>query len=442
MANPYLPNWEYIPDGEPRVFGGRLYIYGSHDRKASDSFCDYKLKVWSAPLDNLNHWICHGDAFHTRADRDHAADTDWADRQLYAPDVVEKDGKYYLYVYIVDSPGCVAESDRPEGPFRLLQRYEYHENDEIYDRGSFIDPGVLVDDDGRVFMYCGFTRSYMVEINPENMYEILPGSCIERIIPSLPQEEESGFFEACSPRKIGDTYYLIYSPNRGSRLAYMTSKSPTGPFTYRGYIIDNGVDYPGGNNHGSICEINGQWYIFYHRMTNGSIMSRRGCVEKIKILPDGSIPPVEMTSLGFEESLDPYEKQSADTACYLTGGCLITEKNPFVFSVTNITDGCVVGYKYFDFGTDNSSKTMKLLLHTSGRGSEAAADVMLDDPENGIFLGSCEVGTDDGIYSAVLKKAEGRHAVYFVIRQKVSGSFTWAFEGRHLFDLNEFVFLK
>jgi len=61
MANPYLPLWEYIPDGEPRVFGNRVYIYGSHDSACSDKFCDYKLKVWSAPVDNLNHWVCHGD---------------------------------------------------------------------------------------------------------------------------------------------------------------------------------------------------------------------------------------------------------------------------------------------------------------------------------------------------------------------------------------------
>ena len=63
MANPYLPNWEYIPDGEPRVFGDRVYIYGSHDKAGSDSFCDYVLKCWSAPIDNLNQWVCHGDIF-------------------------------------------------------------------------------------------------------------------------------------------------------------------------------------------------------------------------------------------------------------------------------------------------------------------------------------------------------------------------------------------
>ena len=66
MANPYLPRWEYIPDGEPRVFGDRIYVYGSHDRKDSIDFCDYKLKVWSAPVSDPSRWTCHGDIFRTR----------------------------------------------------------------------------------------------------------------------------------------------------------------------------------------------------------------------------------------------------------------------------------------------------------------------------------------------------------------------------------------
>ena len=97
MANPYLPSWEYIPDGEPRVFGDRIYVYGSHDRVDSAEFCDYKLKVWSAPVSEPGKWICHGDAFHTRADRDHGSDVDWSEKCLYAPDVVEKDGKYVVF---------------------------------------------------------------------------------------------------------------------------------------------------------------------------------------------------------------------------------------------------------------------------------------------------------------------------------------------------------
>ena len=343
MANPYLPSWEYIPDGEPRVFGDRIYVYGSHDRVDSDEFCDYKLKVWSAPVNEPGKWVCHGDAFHTKADRDHASDIDWSEKCLYAPDVVEKDGKYYLYAYVLDSKGCVAVSDKPEGPFELVSRYEYNIPDH-YDNGTFIDPGVLVDDDGRVYVYCGYLGSYMCEINGDNMYQVIDGTYQENIIPT---DEPWNFFEACSPRKVGDTYYLIYSPKRGCQLAYATSDSPTGPFTYRGYIVDNGIDFPGGNNHGSICKIGDQWYIFYHRMTNGTIMSRRGCVEKIEILPDGTIPPVEMTSLGFEDSLNPYELTPADTACVLKGSeqLMITEMDAFTRVITNITEGCVMGWK-------------------------------------------------------------------------------------------------
>ena len=386
MANPYLPNWEYIPDGEPRVFGDRVYIYGSHDKAGSDSFCDYVLKCWSAPIDNLNQWVCHGDIFRTMETRDYPADTDWTNKstQLYAPDVVEKDGKYYLYAYIVNAKGCVAVSDKPEGPFKLISKYKYTISDEICCNGWFIDPGVLVDDDGRVFIYCGFERSFLAEINGDNMYEVLDGTCIEHFIPIEERKEfgfdskETFFFEAASPRKVGDTYYMIYSPKRGSRLAYATSDKPTGPFTYRGYIVDNGIDFPGGNDHGSIACINGQWYIFYHRMTNGTIMSRRGCVEKINILPDGTIPTVEMTSLGFEDSLNPYKETPADIACVLTGGAFITEKNVFSRVIRNITDQTVIGYKYFDFDDDFGSKTMEFAAKIKGMGTNCRMNIYID----------------------------------------------------------------
>ncbi len=147
MPNPILPLWEYIPDGEPRVFGDRVYLYGSHDRVGSEMFCDYRLKVWSASVNDLNHWTCHGDSFRTRPDQTHQADTDWTDHELYAPDVVKKGDKYYLYAYILGSKGCVGVSDHPEGPFTLLSRYQYDETTGG-DEGIFNDPGVLVDDDG------------------------------------------------------------------------------------------------------------------------------------------------------------------------------------------------------------------------------------------------------------------------------------------------------
>ncbi len=448
MPNPYLPLWEYIPDGEPRVFGDRIYVYGSHDNAGSVKFCDYVLKCWSAPLNDLNNWVCHGDIFRTAATADYPADTDWTDKEnyLYAPDVVEKDGKYYLYAYIINSVGCVAVSDKPEGPFKLLSKYKYTIPDEICCNGWFIDPGVLVDDDGRTYIYCGFERSFMAEVNSGNMYEILDGTCVEHIIPietndSFP-DKDGLFFEACSPRKIGDTYYLIYSPKKGSRLAYATSDKPTGPFTYRGYIVDNSADYHGGNNHGSIARINGQWYIFYHRMTNGTIMSRRGCVEKINILPDGTIPTVEMTSLGFEDSLNPYKITPAEIACVLKGGAKVTEKNVFERVVTDIFEDCVIGYKYFDFGDDFGSKTMELSVNVNGMGCDSILHILADG-ENGEEIGQLRIGRNGGAITGRVKALTGRHSIFFKVSTEYPHDWSGeSFRHRCLFEMISFVFMK
>ncbi len=440
MPNPYLPAWEYIPDGEPRVFGDRIYIYGSHDRKNETRFCDYKMKVWSAPVDKPGEWVCHGHVFHTAADRDHEASTTHTSKEVYAPDVVFKDGAYWLFTYLFDSKGCVSKSDRPEGPFQFVSCYEYpagHSRDD----GIFNDPGVLVDDDGRVYIYCGFQEPYMAELNPENMYEVIPGSYRENPIPPEPPFD---FFEASSPRKAGNLYYFIYSPRPGSRLAYATASSPTGPWTYRGTIIDNGVGYPGGNNHGSIACIKGQWYIFYHRMTNNTIMSRRACVEKIRILEDGTIPQVEMTSLGFEDSLNPYQVTPAEYACVLTGGCFITERNIFERPVTDIKSGATIGFKYFDFGEDFTATSLEIALKCRGLGGKAVVKVFDGDPADGTEIGSVAVDTHDGVYRGTVPCLRGRHAIFFKVEHAYSG-WDWAvkpMETRTLFELESFVFMK
>ena len=478
MANPILPLWECIPDGEPKQFGDRVYLYGSHDRIGLDQFCDYKLKCWSAPLSNLNDWTCHGHIFQTRPDTDHESSVPHTDKELYAPDVVEKDGKYYLYTYIAGSPGCVSVSDRPEGPFKFLSTYEYAPED-AGDYGVYNDPGVLVDDDGKVYIYYGFEKSNMNELDPETMYKVIPGSLKKSVIDDRKEVPvEQRFYEASSPRKIGDKYYIIYSPRKGSLLAYATSDSPKGPFTYRGTIIGNGIDYPGGNNHGSLVKLGDQWYIFYHRMTNNSIFSRRACVEKVQILPDGTIPEVEMTSLGFEDALSPYKPVKAEIACVLTGGCFVTEKDLFKRTITQITDGCVIGYKYFDFGEDYSTKTMELAVKVTGMGCKGLLHVLIDGSRTddvvndkdevkddagdnvsteevveyssvtggkpGIEIGTVEIGLGDGIYRGRVKNVTGRHAVYFVADINLPKG-VWTtnfFDGRVICELEEFVFLK
>lgn len=443
MPNPYLPLWEYIPDGEPKVFGDRVYIYGSHDAPGAEDFCDYRLKVWSASVHDLDHWVCHGTAFQTRATREHPGDTPWTENRLFAPDVVEKDGKYYLYAYIVGAVGAVAVADRPEGPFKLLDQYRVPDSEmeaggEDMHQRIFIDPGVLVDDDGRVYCYCGYLHSYMVELE-QDMHTVVPGSYRRDFIPA---DAPFNFFEACSPVKIGSTYYLIYSPKQSTQLVYATADSPTGPFTYRGVIVDSGVDYPGGNDHGSIVKIGEQWYVFYHRMTNNTCMSRRGCVEPITILPDGTIVQAEATSLGFSSSLNPYEQTPAELACILKGGCKIIERNAFCRPVVDITPGCVMGYKYFDFGVDDSGTGMNLLLKVRGLGQRSKVTVHLD-AEDGPVIGTAQIGLDDGLVSVRTPCVTGRHAVYFTFELDRKDSWIRpSFEGRNLLELEAFVFMK
>jgi arabinoxylan arabinofuranohydrolase len=442
MPNPILPLWEHVPDGEPRVFGDRVYLYGSHDNAYSQSFCDMRLKVWSAPVNDLNNWVCHGDSFHTRTDGDHEPSVSWCNGELYAPDVVEKDGKYYLFAYLFYAKGCVAVSDRPEGPFTLCSKYKYDEKEAAeqkrYENGVFVDPGVLIDDDGQAYIYCGYERSYAAKLDPDDLSRVIPGSYVDNI---LPVEEPFRFFEACSPRKIGDTYYLIYSPRRGSCLAYATAKAPLGPYEYRGVIIDNGIDYPGGNDHGSIVEINGQWYVFYHRTSNNTVHSRQACAERITILADGSIPQVEMTSLGFSKSLSPYAATPAAYACVLTGGAYIKQKSPLTTIISGVKNGSVIGYKYFDFGVDYSATSTDMYIKLLGTGENGELEVLLDDKENGEIIGKAVISGDDETLRLHMRSLSGRHALYIRFTDKRRQD-EYGFAGRELCSLCEFCFVK
>ncbi len=423
--NPILPSWEYIPDGEPRVFGDRVYLYGSHDKAHSERYCDHIYNVWSAPLSDLSNWRMDSESFRTRPTEHGPASVDWSKNELYAPDVVENHGKYWLYAYIVGAPAAVAVSDTPGGPFKTVSKIKAPPGspNEFGGWGQYIDPGVLVDDDGRVYIYWGYKRSHMAELNAKTMVDVLPGTYQADIIPL---EEPFVFFEACSPRKIGDTYYLIYA--KGHRLVYTMSKSPRGPFAYGGIIVQNAGDAPGGNIHGSICKINGQWYVFYHRHTNKTGFSRRACVERIAIEPDGGIKEVEQTSLGFSESLNPYKPTRADIVCVLRGGNFVTEIDRETHPVVNNTDGAVAGYRYFDFGTKAEETPLELSVQLRRKEGTGRVEVWLDAVDTGVLAGRVEVG--DAVagdkWETLRTTADaqsGRRAVFFRFRGADKRSF-------------------
>lgn len=389
--NPYLPLHEYIPDGEPYVFGDRVYVYGSHDLYNGCVFCMGDYMGWSASLSDLGAWRCEGVIYDKTEDplnRD-------GRMCLYAPDVtVGPDGRYYLY-YVLDKVCVVsvAVCDTPAGRYRFYGYVHYKDGTRLGEKPgdeSQFDPGVLTEGDVTYLYtgFCGFgdkTRhGAMCTVLDKDMLTIIQAPVF--VAPGKEYEQGTGFeghafFEAPSIRKRGDTYYFVYSSSVMHELCWAKSDRPTGGFTYGGVIVSNAdigiasykdASMPvalAGNNHGSIVDIGGQWYVFYHRQTNNTSFSRQGCAEPICFDKKGDIAQVSMTSRGLNgQPLEDKGEYSAAIACRLfvegektlySGG---DKRLPRIMQdgrdgdeglncIGDIRDGTVVGFVDFSFDT-------------------------------------------------------------------------------------------
>ena len=517
VGNPYLPMWEHIPDGEPYVFEDpdnpgrqRVYIYGSHDNLITE-YCGRDQVVWSASVDSLNNWRYDGvilvvdkNAKGERFDSAGTADV------LYAPDVTmvtDSTGKKTYYLFPNDQTGMrnglIAKSDRPDGPFEVCNWNA--ENPNLADGVLQFDPAVFVDDDGRVYGYWGFERSYAAEFDPTTMATVKPGTkVVEDMISGRYQAGRFKFFEASSIRKIKDKYVFIYSrfteegefglPTSNYTLAYAYGDHPLGPWTYGGTIIDGRAREkdeqgnviasatPDGNTHGSICEINGQWYVFYHRQTGTNEYARQAMVAPIDVkVEEGEGGKVEISegeynSNGFAlNGLDPFEPHSAGIACWYTGPKPATHEwpnNTFYGSyvaasygtddkfdapydlrnntnlVVNNTDGSIVGYKYFNFDAEllDNEGDLTLYLNLIPEGIDGTIEVMIDRPwasQGGKKIGEIELKADMekktqtmemGISDEVKEnELKGQHAIFFVFKSDT--------KEQSLCTLEDFVFV-
>ena len=503
--NPYLPLWEHLPDGEPRVFEDpdhpgkfRAYIIGSHDVTYT-AYCGPDIRMWSAPVEDLSQW------------RD--------------PDLVEtvdkQTGKktYWLYPH---SRGwqrvpMVCKGDRPNGPFTPVN---------LTEDGTKCLPGSLIDFDPSVFIetitnkkdkdfdkgyrayvFYGFQHSTACELDQNTMFSKREGT--ELIDPFIPASSFDGrlldkpgseykalykgqnpldfnFFEASSIRQVGNKYVMVFSGysgkeyglgNTNSALRYAYGDSPLGPWRAGGVLVDSrGVvlnedgsklitTNAAHNTHGSLQEINGQWYVFYHRPPRGFGNARQAMVAPVKITWDkkpvakGGVVKItaydpytdgneytgaEVTSEGFQIfGLQPYNYYSAGYACFMYGPNSNNwmQDNHDVWNnsmdLAGIQNGSIIGFKYFGFGglaqdtkgvkafegvKKGDDVKLNINLTTSGKGA-FKIHVLLDNPWKGEEVAVVVVPANFTANKALtishsvpaLEGLTGKHAIYLVV---------------------------
>lgn len=456
--NPYLPSYEYIPDGEPHVFGDRVYIYGSHDKFNGISFCLNDYVCWSAPVDNLADWRYEGVILRRNQDPDGKKGPLNA---MYAPDVCRgADGRYYLY-YFIGYKGLisVAVCDTPAGKYEYIGHVKYSDGIPIGMKKEPLqfDPGVFVDDDGKVYLYTGFgpvnypsfllgghkasrhgamgfeLEKDMLTVKTEPVYLGVKGKEEGKGTPYEGHE----FFEASSMRKFDGKYYFIYSSYEGHELCYAVSGHPLSGFTFGGTLVSNGdIGINGsrtaknftGNTHGSLIQIKGEYYVFYHRQTNRHQFSRQACAEKI-VFQDGKFLQAELTSCGLNGGpLKGNGIYEARIACnlyskiagtyfygvvkrpkgkypYYTQSGKDREENPDQY-IANFCNGSTAVFKYFQMDHLQA-------IAVTVRGKGGGQIVVGTSPEKTDAV--IEIKREAGIrtYEAALKIPDGIYALYF-----------------------------
>ncbi len=370
--NPVIRD-QFAADPTARVFNNKVYVYPSHDIPApegqrQDWFCMADYHVFSS--ENLTVWTDHGMILSQEQ-------VPWGKTDAYsmwAPDCVYKNGKYYFYFPNAPKDGRgfavgVAIANQPEGPFTCVQ--------EPIMGISGIDPCVLIDDDGSAYIYWSGMgirgarlKENMLELDGElqevkipkrdGMPEMPPMKMGGQVMEGLPD----GFKEGPFAFKRNGWYYLTFPWVRGNTsnganptetLAYAMSKSPLGPWDFKGIIMAEHDNHCWTNHH-SILEYKGQWYIFYHRNDFSPNMDKRRSarIEKIAFNSDGTIQEVKQTmrGVGINQAVERIEIDRYNSASNDVTTQLIDTINTFrSFEATLSQKGSWLRYNDIDFSS-------------------------------------------------------------------------------------------
>lgn len=417
--NPIVQTW-FTTDPAPMVHGDRLYVYTGHDEDGADFFWMQEWRVYST-ADMVN-WTDHGSPLAIE-------DFSWGDDRAWAPQCIERNGKFYFYVPLHSklTNGMaigVAVGNSPTGPFKDVL------GKPLFDNGSWdnIDPTVMIDDDGQAWLYWGNPvirycklKEDMITIDGEVM-EIEQTE--EGFGAPSPHKREKGkkykdiYTEGPWINKYQGKYYLIYAAGGvPEHIAYSVGKTPEGPWAYGGTIMPQGGTDSFTNHSGIVDDFKGHSYFFYHTgwLPGGGGFGRSVSVEEFKRNADGSFPEILPTREGVKPigTFNPYQRVEFETMAFSKG--LKTQQNVKTGVYVNEThNGDWLKVREMDFG--NGPRRIELRAASALRGGTVELHT---DSIAGPLVASIRVEGTGGweewrTFSAETQKVTGVHDLYFV----------------------------
>lgn len=448
------------------VYGGIVYVYTTGDILEKDSDGNILKNSYGKinylnliSSDDLVNWTDHGTVdiggYHGAS---MWANNSWAPAATYKN--IDGQDKFFLYFANSANGIGVLTSDHPTGPFKdplqkaLVTRQT--PNSSSAEIPWLFDPAVLVDDDGKAYLYYGGGVPSGKDEMPNSARVVELGEDMISLAGTPQLIEAPYFFEDAYVNKIGDTYYYSYCTNWASRanakgehkpeaanIVYMTSKSPMGPWEFQGSILQNPGKFFGsyGNNHHSLIQFNDKWYIFYHSQILQDAMGISGGyrsphVDEVTITEDGVIQPVTATKAGVKQlkSFDPYQTNEAETFAW--NGGISTKKINEISNrygevnraVSDIATGDWIRLSGVDFG-DTAPHTF-----TAKVSSEYAGNVIkicVDSPESE-SIGYLEVPNTESEdkfveVSVDVSEVSGVHDLCFIFNGEGFLFDTWSF---------------
>ena len=374
----------FTPDPAPVVIGDELYVFTGCDRDGNNDF--YYMTGWQCfSTKDMQNWTDHGRILEDES-------FSWCNKNdAWASQCIERNGKFYFYFTTTNKSGGgraigVAVADKPEGPYQdVLGKPLCGPN------WDYIDPTVMIDDDGQAWLMFGNPKCYYVKLKDDMV--TLDGQIKNFDMNSASfgnGKNGSAYGEGPWITKHGDLYYLVYAgfvgSDGGESMAYSTGPSVTGPWTYRGQIMKPLNCF---TTHGGIVDFKDHSYFFYHKngLKGGGTFNRSACVEEFSYNPDGTIPMLTATSEGPKqlESLDPFERVEAETICNSSG--IKTEKcSEGGVDIANIEKGDYVKVSGVDFGDGATKFTASVASNTDG----GTIELHTGSP-SGPVIGACQV---------------------------------------------------